>query len=107
MIVANGDHVAPAAPTLTAPTFLHWLKRRRRLRPLLQEALAESLLLVHARATGLTVNDADLQSAADRFRYRNGFTTAEQTHRWLSQEGLTIEDFEASLERELIVAKFK
>src|SRR5262249_29928598 len=92
---------------VSAHDLLRWLHQRRRLLPLLREAAAEQFLLREVRAAGLTVFDAELQKAADRFRYRHGLTSAEQTRQWLAREGLTADDFEAGLERELLVEKLK
>jgi parvulin-like peptidyl-prolyl isomerase len=86
---------------------LRSLHRRGRLRSLALEALAEQITLHAAAEAGLSVSDAELQKAADRFRYRHGLTAAEQTQQWLTREGLTIEDFEAGLERDLLLDKFK
>jgi parvulin-like peptidyl-prolyl isomerase len=84
---------------------LRSLHRRGRLLPLLKEAAAEQVLLQHAAREGLAVSDAELQQAADRFRHRHGLTGAGQTHQWLTREGLTVQDFEAGLERDLLLAK--
>jgi parvulin-like peptidyl-prolyl isomerase len=83
------------------------LHQRRRLVPLLREAVVEQVLLLQARQAGLSVSDADLQQAADRFRHRLGLGSAEQTRQWLTREGLTVEEFEAGLECDLLVEKFK
>jgi parvulin-like peptidyl-prolyl isomerase len=53
------------------------------------------------------VTDADLQQAADRFRHRHGLAGAEQTRQWLAAQGLSVDDFEAVLERDLLVGRFK
>jgi parvulin-like peptidyl-prolyl isomerase len=86
---------------------LRGLHQRGRLLPLLKEAVAEQVLLNHAAREGLAVSDAELQQAADRFRHRHGLLGAEQTRQWLAREGLTVEDFEADLERDLRLAKLK
>src|ERR1043166_5601180 len=87
--------------SLTPTDVMRRLHQRRRLVPLLREAVVEALLLLQAKEAGLAVAPAALQQAADRFRHRHGLTTAEQMGQWLARESLSVEDFEAGLEREL------
>src|SRR5947207_12427061 len=83
------------------------LHQRGGLLPLLRQAAAEELALRHAAQAGLSVSDAELQQAADRFRQRHGLASAAQTHAWLAREGLSIDDFEASLQADLLLQKFR
>ena len=92
---------------LSVSDWLVYLKRGCRLLPLLREAVLDRLIVQRAMEAGLAVTDGDLQQAADRFRLRNGLTGAEQTRAWLSQQGLTQEDFETGLEGNLLREKFK
>ncbi len=96
-----------AGAPLTLHDVLCGLHRSRRLLPLLKEAAAEQLLLNYAARERLTISDAELQQAADRFRHRHGLTSAEQTQQWLARAGLTVEDFESGLERDLLLGKLK
>jgi hypothetical protein len=100
--VANAGDV-----TLTLGDWVLWLKRQRRLLPLLREAALERLLLHRAREAGLAVPDADLQAAADHFRRRHGLSSATQTFTWLEREGLSLDDLEAALERDLLVDRLR
>jgi predicted double-glycine peptidase len=59
-----------------------------------------------AHEAGLSVSDGELQQAADHFRQSHGLTSAERTRQWLAREGLTVDEFEAGLERDLLLAKF-
>jgi parvulin-like peptidyl-prolyl isomerase len=81
--------------------------QRGRLVPLLREAILEEFQLQQARQSGLTVAVEQLQKAADRFRQRHGLNTAAQTRQWLERAVLTVDDFEAVLERDLVVARWK
>ena len=92
---------------VTIADILRSLHLRRRLVPLLREVAAESLVLSGAGQAGLAVSDDDLQQAADSFRRRQGLVKAEQMQKWLAREGLTLDDFEASLERDLLFARFR
>ena len=71
--------IAGNGQSLSLHDFLISLKRRGRLPSLLREALAEKLVLEAARQASLAVSGAELQQAADRFRYRQGLTSADQT----------------------------
>jgi putative peptide maturation system protein len=92
---------------LTLHGFLTGLRQGRQLRGLLQRAVVEHCVVTAARAAGLTISDEELQRAADLFRRSRGLHSAEQTRAWLAAEGLTLDDFEATLERDLLVARFR
>jgi parvulin-like peptidyl-prolyl isomerase len=83
------------------------LRRRRRLRPLALEVLAEQVILQAARDAGLSVTAAELQQAADRFRRRYGLNSAELANAWLAWHGLSVVDFEDALDRDLLIDKWK
>jgi len=105
------DMIRPAvthgAETLSLGDFLGALKRSRRLRPVLLDAFVEHYLVNRARRAGLTVNDQELQQAADNFRLRNGMASSEQTQQWFQREAITPEDFATGLERDLLVEKLR
>jgi parvulin-like peptidyl-prolyl isomerase len=92
---------------LSLPEFLAHLARRGRLRPLLLESFAEMALRHECRQAGISVSTEELQRATDGFRYRQGLTGAAETQRWLTGAGLSPDDFEAALEHDLLVDKFK
>ncbi len=48
-----------------------------------------------ADASELEIEEAAIDSAAEQFRYQHDLITAEETERWLSERGLTLEDFGA------------
>ena len=102
------------SPTVTVPgtalsigDILRSLHQRSRLKPLLLNAAIECLALEGARAAAMSVLEAELQHAADQFRYRQGLGNAEQTRQWLASEGLTPDDLEQILERDLLIEKFR
>jgi len=74
---------------------------------MLLDAFVENYLVNRARRAGLSVNDAELQQAADNFRLKNGMASTEQTQQWFQKEAITSEDFAAGLERDLIVEKLR
>ncbi len=105
------DMIRPAvvhgADTLSLGDFLGAMKRSRRLRPLLLDAFVENYLVQRARRAGLSINDQELQQAADNFRLKNGMASAEQTTQWFNREAITSDDFAAGLERDLLVEKLR
>src|SRR5262245_6017839 len=105
------DMIRPAvshgSETLSLGDFLGAMKRSRRLRPLLLDAFVENYLVQRARRAGLTVNDQELQQAADNFRLKNGMASSEQTQQWFRREAISSDDFAAGLERDLLVDKLR
>ena len=93
--------------SLSARDLLAALRRRRRLRPLIHEALIEEFLVRRSVEAGLAVAPLELQAAADAFRRRHGLTSAAQTQAWLAREGLSVQDFEAALERDLLIDRLQ
>ena len=92
--------------SLALRDFLETLRRGRQLLPLLSGALAAKLIREEARRAGLSASTEELQQMADRFRQRHGLAGGQQTRDWLAAEGLTVEDFEAGLEADLLTDKF-
>ena len=93
--------------SLSLAEFFQTLGRSGRLKSLLVRALAEKRILEAARRDGLTITDAELQQASDRRRRHLGLIGAAQTTAWLAEEGLTLDDFEAGLERDLLLSRFE
>jgi parvulin-like peptidyl-prolyl isomerase len=65
----------------------------------------EATLKEVASQQGLTVADAELQQAFDRFRASREMYKADDTRSWLQSTGLTIEQVEAALEGEILAEK--
>ncbi len=86
---------------------LVYLRERRLLRSLLLGAAHDRLVQAAAREHGITVSDAELQRAADEFRSRHNLAGAADTRGWLESEGLSADDFEAGLERDLLRDKWR
>src|SRR3954464_5818306 len=92
--------VTHATHTLSLGDFLAAMKRSRRLRPLLLDAFVEHSLHNRARRAGLSVNDQELQQAADDFRLKNGMASAEHTAQWFQREAITVGNIAAGVERD-------
>ena len=74
---------------------------------MLREVAVEELLFQQADASGLRISGDDLQQAADDFRRRIGLTSAQDTQAWLARQRLSVQDFEAALESDLLIEKLK
>jgi len=83
------------------------LRMQGRLRQLVLDALTEQLVQDEARQAGLSVTREELQSAADAYRRRHGLGAAADTHAWLSEQGMSVDDFKANLEHDLLAAKLR
>jgi parvulin-like peptidyl-prolyl isomerase len=92
---------------LTLGGLLKRLHLQTRLGPLVREALLRQYLVDQARAAGLSVSTEELQQAANAYRRRAGLNTAADTHAWLAQHGLSLDDFEAGLEEHLLAARLR
>lgn len=90
-----------------ARLLLNKLQRSGRLDPLIQEVLADQIIQAEAQSAGLAVSVDELQKAADSVRRLHGLLTAADTQAWLAGRGLSVEDFEAGLEEDLLVAKVR
>jgi parvulin-like peptidyl-prolyl isomerase len=59
----------------------------------------------HAKEAGIDLTIAELQTAADRFRTREGLESAEATKQWLAANFFSIDDFEYIISQNLITEK--
>jgi serine O-acetyltransferase len=73
----------------------------------LQEVARRQLTVKAAGERGLVVSDAELQQASDAWRAVNGLFNASDTGNWLGKSGLTMDKYEAYLEDNLLIFKFK
>ncbi len=71
----------------------------------INDAVADLLVRRVASAEGITVNDDELQQAADESRKNFGLFSVEQTQQLLQYCGLSLEEFEQSLELGILKSK--
>lgn len=62
----------------------------------------EEVLRRTAAQLGITITDQDLQKAADEFRRKEGLLSARETHEWLREHGMSVEDMERKIEDGLL-----
>jgi parvulin-like peptidyl-prolyl isomerase len=99
-VVASVDGVS-----LSLGEWLADLQRRALLPALVRQVVIDRLLARRAAEAGLAATDAELRAAAEATRRRKGLTSAAATNAWLGRMGWTVEDFEHTLEQELVTAK--
>lgn len=92
---------------LSIQQILKNLHQSNKLKSLLHEMAIEEILINHAHSNGIEISNDDLQQTADDFRYRTGLNSALDTNNWLGKHGLSVLDFEAFLERKLLIKKVK
>ena len=72
-----------------------------------RSAIQHALVLPMAEREGISVSDAELQEAADKFRQAMGLYSQDSTTEWLEANGLTVDDLERKLERDRVADKLK
>jgi putative peptide maturation system protein len=107
--VSIPDSILATLPNsqLSLSGLLQWLRRQGNLRSLVFDALIDQLIQDEARQAGLSVSREELQFAADVFRRRHGLGAAADTHTWLSEKGMSVDDFKAQLWHDLVVTKLR
>jgi parvulin-like peptidyl-prolyl isomerase len=76
-------------------------------RPLLFEIIKSREAALKARELGLEASDEQLQDFADAFRAANGLYTAQETYGFLSENGLSDEDFENFCEASILTSQLR
>jgi putative peptide maturation system protein len=81
------------------------LKLKGQLSTLVYQAVTERLVSDAAVKEGITVDDAELQKAADAFRHGRGLNRSDATHQWLTAHKLSADDLETGLSRTILCRK--
>ena len=93
--------------TVTAVDVSHYTRITGRVVPALCEVLQRKVTVKAAREAGIDVSVAELQKAADCFRFAYGFHKATDTKNWLRSNAIPIEALEEHLETNLLIGKFR
>jgi len=83
------------------------LHRRGQLLPLFRGVAIEAVIESSARHAGLTVSDQEVQNASEQLRRQLGLQSAEKTLAWLSEERLSVTQFENRVELDVLIEKLK
>jgi parvulin-like peptidyl-prolyl isomerase len=74
--------------------------------PAIVEAIvARKIIFQTAEELGITVEESELQEAADQFRLEKDLSSAEATWSWLERHRLSVEDFEELVYADLLGSK--
>lgn len=92
--------------SVTLDTLHRRLKRAGRI-DLVREAAVEAVLDAALAEHGVSVSDQALQKAADAFRGDRRLHRADDTRAWLAARGFTLDDFEAGIERDLMLSELR
>jgi hypothetical protein len=90
---------------LTIAGLLNELHRQGRLERLVRDALTAQFLREQARQAGLSLTPEELQIASDDFRRHNRLLAAADTNSWLAAQRLSLDNFQARLEQDVLAAK--
>ena len=75
--------------------------------PALHEVVKRKVTAEAARESGIKVTTTQIQEAADAFREGNELSKVQDTERWFSSNGISLETFEEYLEINILISKFK
>ena len=92
---------------VTVNEVVDYLKITEAFAPALREVVKRKITAQAATESGITVQDDELQRAADAFRLVNGLSKASDTENWLKSIGVSMDVFENHLETNLLMSKYK
>lgn len=107
MIQSQASQIQTGEIQLSGEDIFASLHRRGQLLPLFRGAAIEAIIDNAARNSGLTVSDQELQNSSEQLRRQLGLVSADKTLEWLSEERLSVEQFERRVELDVITEKFK
>jgi parvulin-like peptidyl-prolyl isomerase len=84
--------------TITNEDILQQVKLSCQLPEMIDQIVKRQIIENAVTEAGIKVEDEELQQAADQFRFMNKLDTAKDTHQWLEQNQLSVNDFEKIIE---------
>lgn len=81
------------------------LKLKGQLPMLVFQAVTDRMVADAAKKEGVTLDEAEVQQAADAFRQGQGLARADATHQWLTANKLSAADLETGLRRTILFRK--
>jgi radical SAM protein with 4Fe4S-binding SPASM domain len=86
---------------------LDFMRITGKLESVVEEMKKRRMAEKEAKSRGMKVTTAELQRAADVFRYSHRLTKAKAFRKWLEALEISLEEFEEYLETSLLIEKFK
>jgi parvulin-like peptidyl-prolyl isomerase len=91
--------------TVSATEIVQHLKLSRQIPEVLTSLINQKIIEQTAIQQGITIEEKELQVAADRFRYENNLITSKDTLQWLEKYHLSVPEFEALIKSEYLEKK--
>lgn len=93
--------------TVTSDDFVTQLKKDLQYKATFEQILCQQILERVAHDRDLSVTPEEIQAEADQFRATRRLERAADTYRWLEEERITAEDWEAGIRDRLLMNKAK
>jgi parvulin-like peptidyl-prolyl isomerase len=95
----------PKIETVSATEIVQYLKLSRQISEVLTSLINQKIIAQTAIQQEITIEEQELQIAADRFRYQNNLITSKDTLQWLEKYHLSVPEFEALIRSEYLEQK--
>jgi parvulin-like peptidyl-prolyl isomerase len=82
------------AITISSDDILHQVKLSCQINSIVEKIVTRKIIADAAAEAGIKVETEELQKAADKLRLKEKLYTAEDTHAWLQNNNLSLNDFE-------------
>jgi parvulin-like peptidyl-prolyl isomerase len=96
-------HLADAR--IDSQQIVAYLKHEMQLKKIQQQILGRQIVAQAAEDRNIQVTPAEIQEAADQFRYSNKLEDATQTYKWLNDQLITPEEWEEGIHERLLAKK--
>jgi parvulin-like peptidyl-prolyl isomerase len=90
---------------ISSEAIIEQLKLSRQIPEIVKEVVINKIISDKAESEKIEIEPRDLQEAADNFRIQNQLLNTQDTWSWLSKHGLSIDDFETIIYRNLLFTK--
>lgn len=91
--------------TVTAEEIIKEVKLSGKMSEVVEGMINRQIIIEEAEIADIKVETQELQQAADQFRLKNNLESAEETHKWLQRNQLSVENFEEMLHFSIISGK--
>ncbi|MGA7938152.1 MAG: peptidylprolyl isomerase, partial [Kovacikia sp.] len=97
----------PQVPSITDADIIAYLRRVARIAEIANLASQDALVLATCDRLGISISEAELQTAGDAFRTEYKLLGATETLAWLTQQQITVEDWSEGIRVSLLTKKLK
>jgi parvulin-like peptidyl-prolyl isomerase len=93
--------------SISSEQFIKILKLTNEYPELMENLIRDKVTVHEAKKRGISVSTGDVQKAVDDYRRYAGLHRAKDTHEWLEDQGITLDDFEAFMAERQYKEKMK